>query len=63
MNRIQIEIFKKLSSEKEMSGDEYVTAFSEELIDKNISMLDQLSEKEADEWIAKVYIQSLEMGQ
>lgn len=62
MNRIQLEIFKKLSSEKGMSSDEYIGAFSGELIGKNIGKLDQLSEKDADEWITKVYIQSLEKG-
>ena len=59
LNRIQIQIFKKLSSELDLEMKDYLHRFSKEYIDRVINSLDDLTEKEGDTWITKAYLESL----
>lgn len=58
LNRIQVQIFKNMSNELEMDLEEYLIKFSEENINRSISSLEELTEKEADSWITKAYLKS-----
>ena len=59
LNRIQIEIFKKLSSELQLETEDYLQQFSQEYIKRTVYKLEDLTEAEADAWITKAYLQSL----
>ncbi|WP_163340509.1 hypothetical protein [Desulfopila sp. IMCC35008] len=59
LNRIQIQIFEKLSSELNLEMEDYLFRFSKENISRTIKKLDDLTEKEADTWITKAYLKSL----
>ena len=59
MNRLQVHIFKKLSSESDMEIEDYLISFSKENINRSISTLEELTEEEADSWITKLYLKSL----
>lgn len=59
MNRIQTQIFKKLSAENKLSLNEYVSGFSEEFVGYPIQNIEDLTEEEADTWITKAYLKSL----
>lgn len=59
LNKIQIQIFKKLSGELNLEMEEYLHRFSKENISRTIKSLDDLTEKEADDWITKAYLKSL----
>ncbi len=60
LNRIQIAIFDRLSTEKSMSPDEYVRNFSQQYLCKEVGSVSALTEEEADRWITKAYLDSLE---
>ena len=59
LNRLQIQIFKKLSSYLNLEMEDYLLKFSKEYICGGITTLDQLTEKEGDTWITKAYLKSL----
>ncbi len=59
LNRIQVQIFQKLSCEKSMELEEYLLNFSKDNINRPISTLEELTENEADIWITKSYLESL----
>lgn len=59
LNRIQVQIFQKLSCEQNMEVEEYLLNFSKENINRPISTLEELTEEEADVWITKSYLKSL----
>jgi len=59
LNRIQIQIFKKLSKEKNLEIDQYIQQYSQEYLCLQKQRLDELSEEEGDSWISKAYLQSL----
>lgn len=59
LNKIQIQIFRKLSSELNLDMEEYLIRFSRDNISRKITSLEELTEKEADTWITKAYLQSL----
>ena len=59
LNRIQIQIFKKLSSELKLETEEYIQQFSKEYIQRTVKTLEDLTEAEADAWITKAYLKSL----
>ena len=59
LNRIQLQIFKNLSSELNLEMEDYLLRFSKEYISRVVVQLDDLTEKEADSWITKAYLESL----
>ncbi|TKB09608.1 hypothetical protein [Desulforhopalus sp. IMCC35007] len=59
LNRIQIHIFKQLSSALGMKIEDYLSRFSKEYILRDIKTLDDLTEEEGDSWITKAYLESL----
>lgn len=59
LNRLQIQILKKLSSEQNLEVEEYLCTFSKQYIDRTSKTLDDLTEKEGDTWITKTYLESL----
>lgn len=59
LNRIQQQIFKKLSKELNLTEDQYIEKYSIEYIEVQRTTLDDLSEAEGDTWINKAYLQSL----
>lgn len=59
INRIQAAILKQLSSEKGLTVEKYLKAYSEKYLGKNIGYLDELSEQDADAWIHKTYLESI----
>ncbi len=59
LNRIQIQIFKKLSSELNMELEDYLLRFSKEYICRVVKTLEDLTEAEGDTWITKAYLESL----
>jgi len=56
LNRIQTQIFKKLSKEKNLEIEAYIQQFSQEMLSVQKSGLDELSEEEADTWIHNAYM-------
>lgn len=60
LNRLQIQIFKKLSSGLNLEIEDYLSRFSKEYIHRDIKTLGDLTEKEGDIWITKAYLKSLE---
>lgn len=59
LNRLQIQIFKKLSSALNLEIEEYLSKFSNEYILRDIKTLADLTEQEGDTWITKAYLESL----
>ena len=59
LNRIQIQIFKNLSSALNLEIEDYLFKFSKEYISREINTLTDLTEQEGDSWITKAYLQSL----
>ncbi len=59
LNRLQIQIFTKLSSEKKLEIEDYLRTFSKQYIDRTTMTLEDLTEKEGDTWITKAYLESL----
>ena len=59
LNRLQIQIFKKLSSALNLEIEDYLLRFSKEYILRDIKTLGDLTEEEGDTWITKAYIESL----
>ena len=59
LNRLQIQIFKKLSSELNLEIEDYLLKFSRQYISRDINKLTDLTEKEGDSWITKTYLESL----
>lgn len=59
LNRLQIQIFKKLSKELNLEIEDYLLRFSEEYICRASQTLDDLTEEEGDTWITKAYLDSL----
>ncbi|MGD9949289.1 MAG: hypothetical protein AB7U29_12535 [Desulfobulbus sp.] len=59
LNRIQIQIFKKLSKDKDLEVDTYIQQYSQEFLCAQKDRLEDLSDEEGDSWINKAYIQSL----
>lgn len=59
LNRLQIQIFKNLSSELNLEIEDYLLKFSEKYIRRATKTLDDLTEKEGDTWITKAYLESL----
>ena len=59
LNRMQLQILKKLSSTLKLEIDDYLLKFSKEYIHRSITTLDELTEEEADTWITKAYLESL----
>jgi hypothetical protein len=59
LNRIQIQIFKKLSQEKKLEIDAYVHQYSQEFLCSQREKLEELTEEEGDAWIHKAYVQSM----
>jgi len=60
LNRIQIKIFEKLSSEKGLETDAFIKRYSLEFIGIQRDRLQDLSEEEGDMWINKAYLLSLQ---
>lgn len=60
LNRIQMAIFAQLSREKDLEPDLYAHTYSEQVLAKQVDTLAQLSEEEADAWITRAYLESLE---
>lgn len=59
LNRIQQQIFKKLSKDEQLEPDEYVTKHSQRFIGEKVQRLCDLTEQQGDDWITKAYIKSL----
>lgn len=59
LNRIQVQIFKKLGREKAVDVDAYVRKHAMEFIGIQRNRLQDLSEEEGDIWINKAYLSSL----
>lgn len=59
INRIQTQIFNKLSKEKNLETDVYIEKYSMEFIEIQKNRLQDLSEQEGDTWIHKAYLKSL----
>jgi hypothetical protein len=59
LNRLQVQILKKLSSDSKLEMEEYLCRFSKEYIGRRVERQDELTEQEADTWITKAYLQSL----
>lgn len=59
LNRLQIQILKKNSSELNLEIEDYLLRFSERYIRRAANTLDELTEKEGDIWITKAYVESL----
>ena len=59
LNRLQIHIFKQLSSSLNLKIEDYLSSFSKEYILRDIMTLDDLTEEEGDTWITKAYLESL----
>lgn len=59
LNRIQIQIFAKLSKEKGLETDDYIKQYSTEFIAMQRDGLLDLGKEEADRWINKAYLLSL----
>ncbi len=59
LNRLQIQIFKKLSSALNLEIEDYLLSFSKEYILRDIKTLGDLTEKEGDAWITKAYLELL----
>ncbi|MDD2465838.1 MAG: hypothetical protein PHI97_17710 [Desulfobulbus sp.] len=59
LNRIQIQILKKLSQDKDLEVDSYIQQYAQEFLCAQKDCLQDLSEEEGDAWINKAYIQSL----
>ena len=59
LNRLQIQILKKMSSDLNLEMEDYLQRFSKEYLHRVIKTLEELSEQEADTWITKAYLKSL----
>lgn len=59
LNRLQVQIFRKLSSDLNLEIEEYLLRFSSEYIQRSVTTLDELTEDEGDAWITKAYLKSL----
>ena len=59
LNRIQMQIFKKLSADKGLEVDAYIKQYSQHFLSVDKERMDQMTEEEGDAWIEKAYIQSL----
>lgn len=59
LNRIQQQIFKKLSKEQQLEPDQYVAKYSQQFIGEEVQQLSDLTEKQGDDWITKAYFESL----
>ncbi len=59
LNRIQQQIFKKLSKDEQLEPDEYVAKHSQRFIGEQVQQLSDLTEQQGDDWITKAYIKSL----
>lgn len=59
LNRLQIQIFQKMSSDLNLEMEDYLQRFSKEYLQRVIKTLEELSEEEADTWITKAYLKSL----
>lgn len=59
LNRLQIQIFKNLSSTLNLEIEDYLARFSQEYIFRDIKTLTDLTEQEGDTWITKAYLESL----
>ena len=62
LNRIQVQIFKKLSQEKGLDVDAYIQKHALECIGEQRNRIQDLSEEEGDMWINKAYLESLCQG-
>ncbi len=60
VNRIQIQIFKKMGEDAGLETDEFLLRYSKQFLGRRVISLDELTEEEAAGWITKAYIQSLE---
>jgi hypothetical protein len=60
INKIQLAIFTKMAKEKSVEIDEFIEKFSNHYLGKTVRGVDQLLEEEADTWINKAYLESLE---
>ncbi|BHH82476.1 hypothetical protein [Desulforhopalus sp. 52FAK] len=59
LNRLQVHILEKLSSELDLEIDAYLLQFSMEYIERIVMSLDDLTEEEGDTWITKAYLKTL----
>lgn len=59
LNKIQEQIFIRLSNEHNMTLDQYVNQYSVTYLGTNVKKAENLTEEAADTWITKAYIQSL----
>lgn len=59
LNRIQQQIFKKLSKDEQLEPDQYIAKHSQRFIGEKIEKLEDLTEEQGDSWITKAYIKSL----
>lgn len=60
LNRIQVQIFKKLSNDKSLQLEEYLATYSPQYLGRVVSDLSQMTEQEADKWIHQAYLESME---
>lgn len=59
INRIQTQIFNKLSKESNLDVDSYIKENSLEFLSTQKDLLEDLTEQEGDSWIHKAYLKSL----
>lgn len=59
LNRLQIHIIEKLSSELDLEMDAYILKFSEEYLGRIAISANDLTEEEGDAWITKAYLKTL----
>ena len=60
LNRIQKQIFNELFQKSGMEPDDYIKTFSQEYLCKQMDTFSELTEDDADTWITKAYLKSLE---
>lgn len=59
LNTIQQKIFTSLSADHDMTLDEYVKNHAHLYLGRAVTSAEELTEEEADAWITKAYLESL----
>lgn len=59
LNKIQEQIFIRLSKDHGMTLDQYVEQYSVTYLGRNVKKAENLTEEAADTWITAAYLQSL----
>ena len=60
MNRIQQAIFKQFATRHKLELNEFIQTYSAQYIGTQLDSIDDITEEDADIWINKAYLESLD---